>query len=307
MEQKRVQDAEVRKKREAEDARWLEQRRKKESGRRLGLDEDLPDMDLSELVEAEMSGLPIDEAACSRLRQLPPDQALELLKEVSGKAMGNVSHYIQQRVNVILGQSAELARAAGVKAKAAADELSSSDSEDDDDDPERIKEESEAVLPLPVAVSENAEPSDEQLDIQRAAKREAAEALETNDVARALEKYTEVMMAGGCSALMLAKRAELQLRVQRPCGAIRDCDFALKLNGDCGKAYRIRGIAYRKLGHWREANSDLVQGQRLDFDEGAAAKAQQFVAAKVRTRDERKARKREARMAGGDSKRPRVD
>ena len=42
-------------------------------------------------------------------------------------------------------------------------------------------------------------------------------------------------------------------------GAIKDCSAALELNPDLGKAYRVRGIALRKLGKYRDAKSDLAQ------------------------------------------------
>ena len=39
----------------------------------------------------------------------------------------------------------------------------------------------------------------------------------------------------------------------------QDCSAALQLNPDLGKAYRIRGVANRKLGKYKEAKSDLAQ------------------------------------------------
>jgi len=131
----------------------------------------------------------------------------------------------------------------------------------------------------------------EELEGVAAAKAEAAEALDNGDVTTAIEKYTEVLQAGGPSALILAKRAELLLRERRPCAAIRDCAAALEVNPDCGKAFRVRGVAHRKLGHWQEAHSDLAQGQKLDFDDGTVA-VQTFVAKRVRALEDSAARKR---------------
>lgn len=295
MAEKRRRDEDDRRRKEQDETRRREEARKKEVGRRLGLDEDLPDMDLSELVEAEMSGLPIDEKAMGRLRKLPPEVALELLKEVSGKAIGNMSIYIAQKVKQFLGGGdSEDDKANGTAHGSGQGQQVFDDSSSDEcggDDPERMQEESEPFLPLPGAA---VDPTDEQLDTQQAAKREAAEALESGDLDAAIGKYTEAIQAGGSTALLLAKRAELLLTRRRPCGAIRDCSAALEMNADCGKAYRVRGVAYRRLGHWREAHSDLAQGLTLDFDE-AAAVVQRFIAERVRALDER------ARRRGGSS------
>merc|ERR1712060_30377 len=97
------------------------------------------------------------------------------------------------------------------------------------------------------------------------------EALEMGDVARALDRYSKAICRGGATALMLSKRGELLLKQRRPGAAIKDCTAALALNPDLARAYRIRGIAQRKLGRWAEAHNDLIEGQRLDYDEGTAA------------------------------------
>merc|ERR1719210_2371323 len=90
----------------------------------------------------------------------------------------------------------------------------------------------------------------------------------------------EAIRTGGATALMLATRAALLLKQRRPCAAIRDCCAALRLNPDCGKAYHVRGVAHRKLGHWKKAHRDLSQGQRLDFSEDSV-NVHMFVAKKV--------------------------
>merc|ERR1719390_280808 len=108
-----------------------------------------------------------------------------------------------------------------------------------------------------------------------------------------MNHYTEAIdMGGGAgSALLLAKRADLLLNLKRPCAAIRDCTAALEVNPDCGKAFRIRGMAHRRLGHWPEAHSDLAQGQTLDFDDSTTT-VQAFVAKRARAHEEREAARR---------------
>merc|ERR1719502_214601 len=86
-------------------------------------------------------------------------------------------------------------------------------------------------------------------------------------------------MIGNATAAMYAKRADIQLKLKRPCSAIIDCNVALELNPDSAKAYRTRGTAYRRLGKWEEAFDDLVLAQKLDFDDNVVD-IQKFVADK---------------------------
>ena len=69
---------------------------------------------------------------------------------------------------------------------------------------------------------------------------------------------------------MIATRAALLLKARRPCAAIRDCRAAIRINPDCAKAYRIRGLAQRALGRYKAAHSDLATSQTMDFDEEVA-------------------------------------
>merc|ERR1711972_891725 len=60
---------------------------------------------------------------------------------------------------------------------------------------------------------------------------------------------------------------------------------------DSGKAYRIRGKAHRKLGHWEDAHKDLSMGQKLDYDDDMVD-VQKFVAEKWKKIHERQTKKR---------------
>ena len=100
-------------------------------------------------------------------------------------------------------------------------------------------------------------------------------------------------------ALLYDKRADLLLRLRRPNACIADCTAALLINPDIGKAFRLRGKAHRRLGHWEKAHKDLSMGQHLDFDDDTVEE-HNFVDAiwkriservtKKRLRDERAAR-----------------
>lgn len=134
-----------------------------------------------------------------------------------------------------------------------------------EDDPECL---SEDVEPFPAKpLSGELELSDEQLDKQESAKRDAAEALEEGNLDKALVSFTEAIVIGNASAMLYAKRADVLLKLKRPCACISDCLSAIEINPDSAKAYRIRGKAYRALGKWEEAHKDLSLSQKLDYDE----------------------------------------
>lgn len=149
----------------------------------------------------------------------------------------------------------------------------------DDEDPERIPQDSEPFPSLPKPLTA-AEPSNQKLNALASAKGKAELALEAGDSAKALDYFTKAIMTGAASALLFTKRGELLLRERRPRAAIADCAAAIEVNPDCGKAYRVRGTAYRRLGNWQASHKDLVQGQKLDYDEGTD-ELLRFVAQKV--------------------------
>jgi len=288
-----------------------------------------PIMDPTEKLEAEMSCLPLDHEALGLLRRLRASEALQVLQQVSIQGINNnMSSYIKIKVRSKLGdpdntdeepkmpqpvpaqtpkvskpekaQESEKAKereksekppTAGeqkaVEQPAATEEPDEDDSEDEDFD--LLPEEKEPTLESGFI---EAEPTEKQMEALAKWKEEANDSLEAGDVKTALERLTEVVDGGGGSALILAKRGELLLKERRPLAAIKDCAAALALNSDLGKAYRVRGIALRKLGRYREAKADLDQAQKLDFDEGVSF-IEKFVTEKVRLEDKRGARKRQ--------------
>merc|ERR1712129_79948 len=91
--------------------------------------------------------------------------------------------------------------------------------------------------------------------------------MEDGDMQKALDEFTKAIKIGNATAMMFAKRADMLLKMKKPCACIADCDAALEVNPDSAKAYRIRGKAHRKLGHWEEAHKDLATAQSLDYDD----------------------------------------
>mmetsp|Transcript_39402 Transcript_39402/g.112478 ORF Transcript_39402/g.112478 Transcript_39402/m.112478 type:complete len:449 (+) Transcript_39402:58-1404(+) len=168
--------------------------------------------------------------------------------------------------------------------------------EPEEEDPDRLPEDSP---PFPEqGPAGEIELTDEQMDAQGAAKQAAVEALEDGKLEEALQKYTEAIKIGNVSAMMYAKRAELLLKLKRPNACIADCTAAIGVNPDSGKAYRIRGKAHRRLGHWEDAHKDLSMGQKLDFDDDTID-IQKLVADKFKKISERQTRirLREERIA----------
>lgn len=146
-----------------------------------------------------------------------------------------------------------------------------------DEDFDQLAPESEPLLDSGYT---EADPTEEQSEALANMKWEAADALDSGDLHGALEKYSQVVSRGGASALTLTKRSEILMKLRRPLAAVKDCTAALAINDELGKAFRVRGIAHRKLGRWLEAKSDLAQGQRLDYDE-TISNVQKFVDTKA--------------------------
>lgn len=131
------------------------------------------------------------------------------------------------------------------------------------EDPDRMEEEEEAFPPAPSVM----EISDSDQERVSGLKTRAQEAIEEGDRQKALSFLNEALSIGGATAMLVTKRAEVLLKLRRPMAAIRDCDSALSLNPDSGKAFRVRGTAYRYIHEWARAHSDLSNSQRIDFDE----------------------------------------
>jgi len=136
-----------------------------------------------------------------------------------------------------------------------------------------------------------AELTEDTQDKQNGVKQQGVDALEDGKLDLALEKFTEAISIGCASSLLYSRRAQILLQLDRPRAAVNDCNAALEINPDSGKGYKIRGRAYKKLGMWCEAHSDLQTGLKLDFDEGTedesrdvAAKAKELQAAAVSKR-----------------------
>lgn len=136
-------------------------------------------------------------------------------------------------------------------------------------DPDVIPEAERDEPPYPEIGDEGAELGESEMEKMMEAKMAASEAAGSGDYAAALEKWNAVIQAKP-SPLTLAKRADVLLKLRRPNAAIADCDAALKMNPDSAKSLKTRGKAYRLIGEWEKANSDLGQGNGIDFDEESA-------------------------------------
>jgi len=90
--------------------------------------------------------------------------------------------------------------------------------------------------------------SGEDFDKAGDAKQQAADYKATGDWEKALEKYTEAVLAAPPSALLYANRATALLKLGRNRAAERDCNLALKENPDSAKALRVRGKVRKALG-----------------------------------------------------------
>lgn len=131
--------------------------------------------------------------------------------------------------------------------------------------------EPDTVEPQDIEGFENAEVTDEMMDLANEKKIEAINALGEGDLQKALELFSEAIKLNPCVAIMYAKRASVYIQMQKPNAAIRDCDKAISINPDSAQPYKWRGKAHRLLGHWEDAAKDLATACKLDYDEDASA------------------------------------
>jgi suppressor of tumorigenicity protein 13 len=110
--------------------------------------------------------------------------------------------------------------------------------------------------------------SGEDYDTQSDRKMRASDLAAEGKLDEALEQYTAAILAAPPSALLYANRATVLLKLDQYAAAARDCDEALAMNPDSGKALRVRGKARKAMGEWEAALKDLSQAQQIDFDEG---------------------------------------
>ena len=127
--------------------------------------------------------------------------------------------------------------------------------------------------PLPVitkSYEEHAkELDDEQEELLNEAKQNASEAVQEKDYQKAAEFY-RFALAIQPSAMAYAKRAECFIKLKRNLAAKQDCEQALLINPDSGKAMKVLGCALRNLGEYERATKMLSQGLAIDFDEESA-------------------------------------
>lgn len=131
---------------------------------------------------------------------------------------------------------------------------------------EGLKMETEAfpILHPPLEAQPSEKRAKQATKIRQEAEKEAG--THVDDPTKAIAVYTEAMRVGGSTGVILVNRAALLLQVARPRAAVRDCTAALNLNNSFFKAYRVRGGAHGKLGHWKKAHRDLTEAQKLKHD-----------------------------------------
>lgn len=147
-------------------------------------------------------------------------------------------------------------------------------------------------VPFPAMPPEGPEElTDDVQDKQNALKQEGAEALEDGKKELALEKFSEAIGLGCASAMLIARRGQLLLQMDRPRAAVNDCNAALAINPDSAKAFKTRARAYLKLEMLEEAHFDFQTGLKIDFDDQTeedskevAEKVKEMQAAKVKSR-----------------------
>lgn len=109
--------------------------------------------------------------------------------------------------------------------------------------------------------------TDDMQDKQNGLKSQAADLMEDGKLDEALKKLTEAIEVGCASAMLLARRAQVLMQLDRPRAAANDCIAALAVNPDSAKAMKIRARAYLKLEMFEEAHADFQTALKIDFDD----------------------------------------
>lgn len=180
------------------------------------------------------------------------------------------------------------------------------------DDEDLWPSEEDEGEPLPDAAGMAKELTEEEQDTQNSIKGAGVELLEDGDKKGALAKYSEAIMVGAPSALMVCKRAEILLKLKRAKAAAKDATAAIEINPDSAKGYKLRGKARRYMGDYEGAAADLNKSQAQDFDDDVhdlhiysqkrlakiTLKAQQDAARALKEEEEKKEAEAEAEKEG---------
>jgi suppressor of tumorigenicity protein 13 len=117
-------------------------------------------------------------------------------------------------------------------------------------------------------------------------KQEASDFKATGDYAKALETYNQAVVSAPPSALLYSNRAICLIQLGYYKEAEEDCNRALELNPDSGKALKTRGqLRFQHLDDWQGALSDLSQAQSIDFDPEVAETLKELT--KLRVEEEK--------------------
>uniref|UniRef100_A0A1I8EN31 TPR_REGION domain-containing protein n=1 Tax=Wuchereria bancrofti TaxID=6293 RepID=A0A1I8EN31_WUCBA len=76
--------------------------------------------------------------------------------------------------------------------------------------------------------------------------------------------FTSAIELNSRLAVLHAKRANALLKLNKPNGAIPDCDKAVSLNANSAQGHKFRGRAHRLLGNFVEVHRDLAMACKLD-------------------------------------------
>ncbi|KAM3723710.1 Hsc70-interacting protein [Dirofilaria immitis] len=129
-----------------------------------------------------------------------------------------------------------------------------------------IKGEEDEPLPMGDNTKEITEDDMEKANEQRMF---AVNAFNEGDYEKSVVHFTNAIELNPGLAVLHAKRASALLKLNKPNGAIRDCDKAISLNADSAQSYKFRGRAHRLLGNFVEAHRDLAMACKLDYDDDA--------------------------------------
>lgn len=122
--------------------------------------------------------------------------------------------------------------------------------------------------PLPMG-DDNREITEEDMKKATEERTLGVNAFNEGNFEKAMVHFTNAIELNPGMAVLHAKRANTLLKLNKPNGAIRDCNKAISLNADSAQSYKFRGRAHRLLGNFVEAHRDLATACKLDYDDEA--------------------------------------
>jgi suppressor of tumorigenicity protein 13 len=156
-----------------------------------------------------------------------------------------------------------------------------------------------AQIPVLHSSAADSKSEEEKLELSEKAKDQAKIAFSEGKYQEALQFYSESIQLNPNSASLVAKRAEVQLKLGNYAAAVKDCDKAIALNKNSANAYLVRGKAFAAEQQWQKAFEDVRHADQLDPDCGAYELLREYKVKASETSGQAQEKPKEQNAGGG--------